>query len=64
MIQLSDEKLQFVEGGSKIPYIVKPGDTLGDLAKKFHCEVSDICKWNNIKDPNKIEVDQKLFFLF
>ena len=59
-----DEDLNNITGGSKIPYIVQPGDTLGELANKFHCTVEDICKWNHIEDPNKREVNQQLIFKF
>lgn len=63
-IALSDEILDNVWGGSKIPYIVQIGDTLGELSKKFHCSVEDICRWNDIPDPNKIFAEQKLIFKF
>lgn len=61
---LKDEDLVNVVGGTKIPYCVKYGDTLEQLAKTFHCTVEDICKWNNIIDPNVLEVNQKLIFKF
>lgn len=63
-VALSDDLLENVWGGSKIPYIVKPGDTLGELSKQFRCSVEQICRWNNIADPNKIDVDQHLIFKF
>ena len=43
---LNDEVLQDVSGGTQIPYIVAPGDTLEEIAKKFHCTVEQICRWN------------------
>ena len=64
MEHLRDEELEQVSSGTKIPYRVKRGDTLGMLADKFHCTVEQICKWNHIEDPNKIEVDQFLEFRF
>ena len=64
MNKLNDDELENVIGGSQIPYLVQTGDTLGELAKKFHCSVEDICKWNKITDPNKIELNQKLIFKF
>ena len=63
-MKLTENELNGVHGGSRIPYIVKDGDTLGALAEKFHCTVEDICKWNQIKDPNKIDVNQKLIIKF
>lgn len=41
-------------------YIVQPGDTLFKIAKKFGVSVADIVAANNIKDPNRIDVGQKL----
>ena len=61
---LNDNELENVQGGSQIPYLVQSGDTLGALAQKFNCTIEDICKWNNIKDPNKIQTNQKLIFKF
>ena len=61
-IALSDDILEYVQGGSKIPYIIQSGDTLGKLADKFHVSIEDICKWNNIADPNVINAGQKLIF--
>lgn len=64
MESINDLNLTFVYGGSKIPYIVQKGDTLSELAQKFNCSVEDICKWNNIENPNKIEIGQKIIFKF
>lgn len=41
-------------------YTVKKGDTLGGIAKKYNTTYQKIAKDNNIKDPNKIYVGQKL----
>ena len=41
-------------------YIVKSGDTLGELAKKYGRTVEGIAHQNKIADPNKIEVGQEL----
>jgi len=64
MSTINDKEVETINGGSIIPYLVKSGDTLGALSKKFNCSIEDICKWNNITDPNKIEVNQKLIFKF
>lgn len=42
----------------KILYIIKYGDTLSYLAKKYQSSVSDIAKINNISNPNLIYVGQ------
>lgn len=63
-VALDDELLENVIGGSKIPYLVQPGDTLGKLSEKFHCSIEQVCRWNNIEDPNVIDVNQLLIFKF
>ena len=41
-------------------YIVKSGDTLSAIAKKFGTTVNELVKLNGIKNPNLIYVNQKL----
>jgi lysozyme len=41
-------------------YTIKSGDTLGKLAKKYGTTVAQLVAWNNIANPNKIYVGQKL----
>ena len=41
-------------------YIVKKGDTLTKIAKKYKTTVKQLAKWNNIKNVNVIKVGQKL----
>lgn len=41
-------------------YIVQPGDTLFRIARKFGVTVAEIVAANNIKDPNRINVGQRL----
>ena len=41
-------------------YIVKKGDTLSKIAKKYKTTVKQLAKWNNIKNVNIIKVGQKL----
>ena len=45
---------------NEITYIVKKGDTLSAIAKKYGTTVSKIAKKNNIKNVNKIYVGQVL----
>ncbi len=61
---IDEEKLSEVSGGTQIPYVIQPGDTLVKLAEKFNCTVEQICRWNNITDPNRIIPGQKLIFRF
>ena len=55
---LNDEELSAVQGGTQIPVIIKSGDTLGALAKKYNCTVDDLCRWNNIRNADQIELGQ------
>lgn len=41
-------------------YVVKSGDSLGSIAKRFKVSTKDIIKLNSITNPNKIRVGQKL----
>jgi len=45
--------------GNKVTYTVKSGDVLGKIAEKHGVGVSEIKKWNNMKD-NTIKIGQKL----
>lgn len=41
-------------------YVVKKGDTLSEIAQKHNTTYQALAKLNNIKDPDKIYVGQKL----
>ena len=45
--------------GKKVTYVVKKGDTIGQIAEDYKVRSSEIRKWNNIRG-NKIVVGQKL----
>ena len=40
-------------------HVVKKGETLSSIAKKYGCTVADIKKWNGLKS-NTVKVGQKL----
>ena len=40
-------------------YTIKNGDTLGGIAKKFHCSVKQLKAWNGLKNDN-IRAGRKL----
>jgi LysM repeat protein len=40
-------------------HVVKKGETLASISKKYHCTVADIKKWNGMKS-NNLKVGQKL----
>ena len=50
---------QFFEIDSKIIYIVKSGDYLGKIARKFRVRVSQIKKWNGLR-TNDLKIGQRL----
>lgn len=47
------------KGKNKLYYTVRSGDNLGYIAQKYHCKVSDLRYWNNIRG-NMIKIGQKL----
>lgn len=49
------------EDYSLILYIVKKGDTLWQIAKRYGSTVDDIVRTNGIEDANQITIGQKLF---
>ena len=44
-------------------YVVKPGDTLWKIAKKYKTSVDKIVKINNIENPAEIDVGQKILVI-
>lgn len=59
-VKMNDEQMDQVVGGSVIPYVVEPGDTLTAIAQKFSVSVEQLMKWNDIKNPNMLLVGQQL----
>jgi LysM repeat protein len=41
-------------------YVVRKGDTLGAIAKRFGLDYRELAKWNDIADPSRIEIGQRL----
>jgi membrane-bound lytic murein transglycosylase D len=46
--------------GKWITYIVKRGDTLWDIARKFGVLVERLISWNGVKSPSRIKVGDKI----
>ena len=59
-VQKEVNRLVKAKQTTKEYYTVKKGDTLSSIAKKYNTTVDKLVKLNNIKDKNKIYVDQKI----
>ena len=46
--------------GSYIGYTVAPGDVLSGIGERFGVNYMQIAQWNNIKNPDRISIGQKL----
>lgn len=57
------EDKQIEKPGTNEYYIVKPGDTLSKIAKAHNTTVDSLIKLNNIKNPNVINIGQKLLLV-
>ena len=55
---------ELLNANNEDTYIVKSGDTLDEIAKKYNTTVNSIAKKNNIKDVNKIYIGQVLSIYF
>lgn len=42
-------------------YNVRSGDTLEIIARRFHLNVSDLARWNQLSDPVTLRPDQRLY---
>jgi LysM repeat protein len=47
------------EGGGKT-YVVQKGDSPAGIAKKFKVSYAELLKMNNIEDPKKLQIGQRL----
>ena len=63
-VKINDREMEQVGGGTVIPYVVQPGDTLGAIASRFNVSVDQLMKWNDIKNPNIITVGQQIKVMF
>lgn len=60
---IEEENLNPDSFDSMYMYIVKKGDTLWDIAKKYKTTVDKIANTNNIVDENKIDIGQKILII-
>ncbi|MDE6711941.1 MAG: LysM peptidoglycan-binding domain-containing protein, partial [Alistipes sp.] len=48
------------EMNSVVIHVVKKGETLGGIARKYHVTTAQIMRWNKIKDAHRLGIGQKL----
>lgn len=62
-IEVADNKLENTneDYDSLILYIVKKGDTLWSIAKKFRSTVEELIRMNGIENENNINIGQKIY---
>ena len=63
-VAMNDDQMDQITGGTILPYLVEPGDSLGAIAKKYNVTIDQLMAWNDIKDPNFLAVGQKLKIKF
>ena len=57
---IEDEQSKPEIKASVIIYVVDKGDTLWNLAKKYHTTIDEIIKLNELEEPEKLNIGQKL----
>ncbi len=61
--EITDEDVNEDNLNSMYVYIIKKGDTLWDIAKKYKTTVDKIANINNITDENKLDIGQKILIV-
>ena len=56
-------KTQVKNSSERITYIVKPGNTLWQIAEEYNITINEIVRINNITNPNLIYPGEKLSFI-
>ena len=57
---MNEDQLDEITGGTILPYRVKVGDNLADVAKKYNVTEDQLMKWNNIEEGGVLTVGQLL----
>ena len=60
---IKEEKIDLDMFDSMNIYIVKKGDNLWDIAKKYKTSVAKIANINELSDENKLDVGQKILII-
>ncbi len=48
------------EGVRGTTYIVRKGDTLGGIARRYHVTVAQLMRWNHIRNARTLRIGQRL----
>ena len=59
--EIKQDESRFLNTYSMVIYLVKPGDTLWKIAKKFGSTIEEIARINGIEIIDKINVGEQLF---
>ena len=63
-VSMNDDQMDQITGGTILPYRVQPGDSLDDIARKYHVTVDQLMKWNNLQGTSALQVGQQLKIRF
>ena len=63
-IAMNDDALEIVSGGTILPYVVQPGDSLQTIAAKYHVTPEQLVKWNDLGNTNNVQAGQQLKIKF
>jgi LysM repeat protein len=63
-IAMNDDALEIVSGGTILPYVVQPGDSLQTIAAKYHVTPEQLAKWNDLGNTNNVQAGQQLKIKF
>ena len=58
---ITEEPMDEMEDYSVIIYVVRSGDTLWKIAKRYGSTVDDIVRVNGIENPDRINVGEKIY---
>ena len=58
---ITEERMDEMEDYSVIIYVVRSGDTLWKIAKRYGSTVDDIVRVNGIENPDRINVGEKIY---